>query len=283
MENLVKDFKFQNKEENSDLLNIIKSIKSKFQKKKETRKDLIKLKGKILIEKQIIEEYKRKIEENSDYYKDQIKEYEENRDNKEEYIKIFEKKLKEVEIYVQKHIKTNPKFEIYKDFKMNEFIDENTELIKRRDVISNEMRQAREKKIMIEMENENFRNEMNFSFNNNEIEVEDSYKIEESENKDKKKTRDNCISIYNSEICNIGPELPIENKNIKNKKDNNKLNEESKQRLKKMYDKYVNQVRGIDLRIKLLKNYFNEMSDNLKYFNISKCKINFKLIANIFN
>jgi hypothetical protein len=119
-----------------------------------------------LIEKQIIEEHKRKFDENDEYYKDQIKEFEENRENKEEYIKVFEKKLKEVEIYVQKNTKNlvNSKYEIYKDFKIADFIDTNTDLLNRKEVLLKEISEQKEKKADLIRENQNYKNEMNFSF-----------------------------------------------------------------------------------------------------------------------
>jgi len=121
--------------ENTDFKQIItkiKILKDLYSKKHEKRKILEEKRGKILIDKQITEEYCRKLEENNDIFREQIKETQENINNKEEYIKLFEKKLKEVEIYIQKHTKTiaNCKFEFYKNFKMNNFINENTFLLK---------------------------------------------------------------------------------------------------------------------------------------------------------
>ena len=117
--------------EKNEIKNYIQKIKLQLENKNILRKEICSLKGKLLIEKQIIEEHKRKIEETNEYYKDQIKEVEENRDNKEEYIKIFENKLKEVEIYIQKNTKNlvNSKYEIFKDFKINNFIEKNNILV----------------------------------------------------------------------------------------------------------------------------------------------------------
>ena len=49
--------------------------------------------SKILIEKQIVEELKRKMQENFDCYNDTIKDNEENMDGKEEHFQIMQKKL----------------------------------------------------------------------------------------------------------------------------------------------------------------------------------------------
>jgi len=123
-----------------ELKNKISKIKEYFKIKNSKRQELANRKGKLLIEMQIIEENKRKIEENYEIFKDQIREMEENVDNKEEYIKMFEKKLREVEIYVQKNTKNlfGTKYDIYKNFIMNDFINENTDLLKKKETLENE-------------------------------------------------------------------------------------------------------------------------------------------------
>lgn len=232
IENLLKEHKSSGGF--NDLSEILQSIKQKFEKKKQLREEVCKVRGKILIEKQIIEELKRKCDENEDYYKDQIKEFEENRDNKEEYIKIFEKKLKEVEIYVQKNSKnTNSKFEMYKDFKISDFIEENTLLVKKRDDLTKELHEAQAQKMEVENENANYRHEMNnFSFEN-----------------------------------------PDDESGVRmSSRTGNNLNEKSKMKLRQYYDFCRNQVRVLEMRNKLLRNYFKEMSSKLKYFNMDECK-----------
>lgn len=135
----------------------IKKLKNIFKHKNEARQALVNLRGKILIERQIVEEYRRKMEENSELYKEQLKETEENVDNKEEYIKIFEKKLKEVEIYVQKHTKNlnNTRFDIYKSFKMNDFINKNTDLLRRKESFAVEKASIKAQIKEIKEENKN--------------------------------------------------------------------------------------------------------------------------------
>jgi len=160
IQNLIDD---KNSQVSNDIMQALKNIRKKFEEKREFKENVSKTKGKILIEKQIIEELKRKIEENNEYYKEQIKEYEENRDNKDEYLKIFEKKLKEVEIYIHKNTKKgNSKFEYYKNFKMNDFIEQNTDLICRKDELAKEIAQVKASIERVENENNNYRNEFSF-------------------------------------------------------------------------------------------------------------------------
>lgn len=157
------------------LRNLLSSIRAKFNKKNELRKEMTDIRGKILIEKQIMEELKRKLEENGEHYKEQLREMEENMDNKEEYMKIFEKKLKEVEIYVHKHTKNlkDNKYEVYKDFKMSEFIAFNTEFVRTKDIIWREICKIRKQIDEIKIENQNYQQEMkelnNIQESNNNI------------------------------------------------------------------------------------------------------------------
>jgi hypothetical protein len=200
----------------------MQNIKLKFDKKKELKGEISKIKGKLLIENQIHEEIKRKIDENDEYYKDQLKEIEENLDNKEEYIKIFEKKLKEVEIYVQKNTKnlTNSKFEVYKDFKINDFIITNTDLCKKKDQIEKDIIRIKKEGEQIRSENKNYLQE-----------------------------------TLNSEMdCSFGKG-------------------EQSNKIKQWVESYKNQIKIIEMRNSLLKNYFTNMTSRLKGFSdLGKCK-----------
>ncbi len=268
LQNLLQENK---KSESNELVNIISDIRKKFDLKKHLRKETSKIKGKILIEKQIIEEHKRKFDENDEYYKDQIKEFEENRENKEEYIKVFEKKLKEVEIYVQKNTKNlvNSKYEKYKDFKIADFIDTNTDLLNRKDNLLKEVSQQKEKKAALIQENQNYKNEMNFSFTD-ETQVNENIDNFDSEVADRSKSAKITPNIYHSDICCMEMnDLP------KNKEKKSEIREHTKEKLKNYYNKCKYKVKGIEMRTQLMKNYFNDMSNKLKYFsveNLKKCK-----------
>ena len=117
------------------LLRHYSTFLSSLQKTKQMKRALTLRISKLLIEKQILEELKRKIAENNEYYKEQLKESEDAVDTKNDYIKIFEKKLFEVEIYVQKHAKNvvDPRYDKYKNWKMSKFLNENNDLCKLKD------------------------------------------------------------------------------------------------------------------------------------------------------
>jgi hypothetical protein len=183
-----------------NLVDILKSVKIQFDMKKKLLKEMRIMKAKILIDSQIIEETKRKQIETEDYYRDNLKESEELILSKDEYIKIFEKKLKEVEIYVHKNNKNND-FDKYKDFKINDFIENNSQLVFKKDEICKDIAEIRNDICRIKIENRGYE----------ENELEDS-------------------EIRKDEL----------KKNIQN------------------YIKtYKNQCRVIEMRIRLMKNYFN--------------------------
>jgi len=239
-------------ESNPEISSLISRIKLKFEEKKNLREKLSKTKGKILIDKQIVEECRRNIDENEEYFNEQIKEFEENRINKEEYIKIFEKKLKEVEIYIVKNTKNNADspFTPYKDWKINSFIEENTDLMRKRENLNRSLNRILEKKEEIEKENEIYynKNDEDFSFHNENT---------------------NMNSIYNNEICLI--------EGVKNTKEDGK--EKIKTRLRSYFKFFTNQMKVLTLRTNLMRNYFERMSTSLKYFNSSTCNFLFNFSA----
>ena len=124
----------------TNVIEIFQNLKKKIEEKNTKKKDIMHLCSKILIENQIIQELKRKIEENNDYYQEKVIEFETNSTNKDEYIKTFEKKLTEVEIYIQKHSKNKHlKYEKYKNWKLNDFLNIHNSLIKKKNVLQKDL------------------------------------------------------------------------------------------------------------------------------------------------
>ena len=125
----------------TDLNEVFQNFKNKIEGKNNKKKEIIDKCSKILIENQIIEELKRKIEENNDYYQEKIIELETNSTNKDEYLKTFEKKLFEIEIYIQKHTKNikNSKYEKYKNWKLHNFLDVHNSLMKKKNILQKDL------------------------------------------------------------------------------------------------------------------------------------------------
>jgi len=132
------------KENKSQLCAIIDKIQDLVEKKKSLRENKMKMRGKLLMDKQIMEEYKRRYEENNVYYSEQIDEFKENLDKKESFIKQFFKKFKEVEIFVQRESKNRKhKWENLENFEIIPFINQNEELHKKKLEIIDEMNSVR--------------------------------------------------------------------------------------------------------------------------------------------
>jgi len=214
---------FSKPTQQQELKNKIAKIKEYFKLKNNKRQDLANCKGKLLIEMQIIEEYKRKIEENYEIHKDQIREMEENVDNKVEYIKMFEKKLREVEIYVQKNTKNldGTKYEKYKNFIMNDFINENTDFLRKKDLLQNEridylnhVGEARE-------ENLNLKKNVNIE----DIDFDEDHCV--SQTKGVKNLPNSCSNVY--EEKEIEKIISSRINNTKQAEENNFIEENSKQ------------------------------------------------------
>jgi hypothetical protein len=137
LELLGKTIKSKNDQE---LNKLYESMTKKINDIKKKNKAIFDLNSKILIDKQINEEKKRKIEENNDYYDEKISESENNCFNKSEYIKVVEKKLFEVEIYVQKNTRNlfNSRYDKYKNWKLKKFLDDNLSLIQKKNLLIND-------------------------------------------------------------------------------------------------------------------------------------------------
>ena len=115
------------------LFGLYQKIEELFKFKKKLRKYQSEINGKILINKQIIEQSKLRNDENNLYYKDRISELQDNVNKKVSLVKQFQKKFSEVEIFVQRECK-NPehydKWGHWQTFTIVPFMDKNESLLK---------------------------------------------------------------------------------------------------------------------------------------------------------
>ena len=122
-------------EQKRKLMNSFEKIMNYYTLKKKLRLSINDINGKILINKQIIEETRRRNEENYLYYKDQIIELTDNVNKKSSLVKQIQKKFNEVEIYIQRECK-NPeninKYGHWSSFTIVPFMNKNESLIKRK-------------------------------------------------------------------------------------------------------------------------------------------------------
>ena len=197
LELLGKTIKSKNDQE---LNKLYESMTKKINDIKKKNKAIFDLNSKILIDKQINEEKKRKIEENNEYYEEKISESETNSFNKNEYIKGIEKKLFEVEIYVQKNTRNyfNSKYDKYKNWKLKNFLNENLTLIQKRNYLIKDNVKLHQ---MINNEKEE----------NKRIKVDkkkDIVELKKIKNKNEKKIKES-INKYKKEIFLIGNKIKM--------------------------------------------------------------------------
>ncbi len=190
------NLKFNDDKLKSIFINIKKKIKEKDIKKNKIND----LNSKLLIDKQIIEEKKRKIEENNDYYQDKINEHEVNCSNKIEYIKIVEKKLYEVEIYVQKNTKHihGTKYDKYKNWRLRNFLDENGSIINKKNLLVKD--KVKLQQIINEEKKENIKIQIEYK--------KDDEMISQVKNKNERKIKE-TINKYKKEIFIIGNRMKM--------------------------------------------------------------------------
>ena len=159
-------------DEKNKLLNSLSKIFKYFNYKKENRQTIKDINGKILMNKQIIEEIKRRKDENLFFYKDQINNMEASVNKKGGGVKQFQKKFTEVEIFIQRECKTPENVEKYgkwKSFTLIPFMKKNEDLLKRKCFYEQEIKKVKDKIELIERESN--------------IIKEDKQKIKNKENK----------------------------------------------------------------------------------------------------
>ena len=144
------------------IIEIINQINKKVKYKEEMQEKIEKVKGTMIIEKQIQSEHIRKIGENEECFKEQINLSLDKLTMKDEYIIILMKKLKELEIYSKrKSSVVGSGFEKYKDFRVADFIDYNTKYLQQKNLFLSEIETSKNNIIKEEQE------KLNINKNNN--------------------------------------------------------------------------------------------------------------------
>ena len=117
------------------LLNHVQKIYKYFNNKQEYRYKIKNINSKILMNKQIIEEIKRRKDEIVFMHKDQVTNMENGVNKKGNAVKLSQRKFKEVEIFIQRESKKEENLEKYgkwKNFTLIPFMKKNEELLKRK-------------------------------------------------------------------------------------------------------------------------------------------------------
>ena len=138
------------------LISSLKNITNYFNEKKNNRKKKTEISSKILINKQIIEEIKRRRDEGYLMYKDQMTNLSENVTKKTSLVKQFQKKFSEVEIFIQRESQTEEHIEKYgkwKTFTVIPFMKRNEYILKKKCFYEEEIN--KKKKDIQNLEKEN--------------------------------------------------------------------------------------------------------------------------------
>ena len=139
------------------LLNNIQKIYKYFNNKQEYRFKKKNLKSKILMNKQIIQEIKRRKDEIVFMYKDQINHMQNSVNKKGNMVKLSQRKFKEVEIFIQRESKKEENLEKYgkwKNFTLIPFMRKNEELLKRKYFYEMNIKKTKENIDKIKHEND---------------------------------------------------------------------------------------------------------------------------------
>jgi len=166
--------------EKKKLINSIKKITNYFNEKKNYRKKKNEINSKMLINKQIIEEIKRRRDEGYLMYKEQMTNLSESVTKKTSLVKQFQKKFSEVEIFIQRESQTEEHIDKYgkwKTFTVIPFMKRNEDILKKKCFYEEEVNKKKKEIENLEKENEKLKgkNEINISLNNNNNMIKEYY------------------------------------------------------------------------------------------------------------
>ena len=224
---------------------LINSINNKIKKKEEIKKKIEKIKGAMIIEKQIQSEYIRKKGENNIFQKDQINFNLDKLTMKDEYIIVLLKKLKELEIFSKRKSSIRGSgFRKYKNFKISDFVETNTKCWQQKYLILKEMKEIKINKINIKKENKKIKEE------------QEKY----GENKRKKREENfNKFEKYYKYSCNMMESKIKILKNILNRISKEHLNIKISPKLKRLLETEEEKGENIfEMDFNTKKNYSNK-------------------------
>lgn len=177
--------------ERNKLISNINKITNYFNEKKNCRKKKNEINSKMLINKQIIEEIKRRRDEGYLMYKDQMTNLSDSVTKKTSLVKQFQKKFSEVEIFIQRECQTEDHIEQYgkwKTFTVIPFMKKNEDILKKKCFYEEEVNNKKKDIEALEKENEILKEQIEKNINNNNINIinenkNEIEKIEEYYNK----------------------------------------------------------------------------------------------------
>ena len=177
--------------EKNKLISNINKIMNYFNEKKMIRKKINEINSKMLINKQIIEEIKRRRDEGYLMYKDQIANLSESVTKKSSLVKQFQKKFSEVEIFIQRESQNDEHLEKYgkwKTFTIIPFMKKNEDILKKKCFYEEQVNSKKKNLENLEKENNLFKEKIEKNKNNrknlnNNIIIENNFNSNDEVNK----------------------------------------------------------------------------------------------------
>ena len=181
-----------------------------FNEKKNIRKKINEINSKMLINKQIIEEIKRRRDEGYLMYKDQISNLSESVTKKASLVKQFQKKFSEVEIFIQRECQTEEHIDKYgkwKTFTIIPFMKKNEDILKKKcfyeDKVNNrkkDIENTQKENVELKEKKEKINNDND---NNNNINVINEKNNDDNENENKNKVNEYYEKLFELNNKNI--------------------------------------------------------------------------------
>ena len=147
-------------DEKKKLLRSVEKLYRYFNNKQEFRQKIRDIQSKMLMNKQIIEELKRRKDEVAFMHKDQINNLKESVTKKGSGVKAFQKKFNEVEVFIQKESITPEnveKYGMWKSFTVVPFMKKNEDLLKRKCYYEQEINKLKKNIESIQKENDSIK------------------------------------------------------------------------------------------------------------------------------
>ena len=190
-------------DEKNKLSLILSKISKYFNEKKNYKKKISEINSKMLINKQIIEEIKRRRDEGYLMYKDQITNLSESITKKTSLVKQFQKKFSEVEIFIQRECQTEEHIEKYgkwKTFTIIPFMKKNEDILKKKCFYEEEVNNKKKDLENLEKENEELK-EQNLKKKNSDNTTNNNINIINENNDNNVEL--NKIKEYYDKVINI--------------------------------------------------------------------------------
>ena len=177
--NMIPLLKLKESEKNK-LITSIKKITNYFNEKKNYRKKKNEINSKMLINKQIIEEIKRRRDEGYLMYKEQMTNLSESVTKKTSLVKQFQKKFSEVEIFIQRESQTEEHIDKYgkwKTFTVIPFMKRNEDILKKKCFYEEEVNKKKTEIENLEKENAKLKdkNAIKIKLNDNNNMIKEYY------------------------------------------------------------------------------------------------------------